>query len=931
MKKLSLLIILFLCSGAGTLLYAQTRVSGVVTDLAGKPLESGTVLALDKKDSSLVTFGRTAATGAFMLRGLPAQPFILKITFVGMQSFTKLIEPVGELTELGTIRLEPELKQLDGVAVKGERAPVTIRQDTIEYNAGSFKVQENAMVEELLKRLPGVEVDKDGTIRAQGQTVQRVTVEGKEFFGRDPKIATRNLPADAVDKVQVFDRKSDQAQFTGVDDGQREKTINLALKEDRKNLGFGNFSAGAGPDSRYTLRASFNRFSKKKQFSVLGMGNNINEQGFSINDYMNFSGMSRQMMSGGGVRLQFTSSDDSEVPLNFGGRTNGFLRNYAGGANFNNQVTPKTELNGSYFYNNVHQDIERQISQQTTLQNAAFRTDQNAAQLTGNESHRLNLTMDNKMNDANALKWTNRFDYRRNSSDVESSSASYKADEELQNSGQRRSHSESDGVRLNSELLYRHKFGKKGRSMTGTLTYGLDQSDRNGRLDAINRFFAAGEELLRTDTLKQVNTQDNRKYTYGARGSYTEPVGKGQYVELNYAWQQVTNNLDRRVYDLEGEKKEQVFNPLLSNRFENDFIYQRGGANYRINRKDWNTSMGLSVQSSALRGNLILQNTLIRRTFVNVIPSANFQYNFNTTRSAELTYNSEVREPDIQQLSPVVDNSDPLNVYKGNPGLRPEFNNRLTLQFRDFNQLNFSSFFVFADVNYTTNRIAQGQQIDEQLVRTIQPVNVRNDLVLSGNISKGFRVKVLKTRFNISSFLLFNRGLTPVNDLENVTKRLESRNTLRADYRLGENFDLSASGRLTYSRTAYSLNTNLNQHYFNHNYNTEANWRIPKVLNISSSFDYSIFNFPNSDFSQKVPLWNASVSRSFLKGNRGELKLSAVDLLNRNVIINRVAQGNFIQDERIRSLGRYFLLTFTYSLKGAQGGQPRGAMIIQRN
>lgn len=937
MKKLfTSIIIIILCylvSPAMAQTGGRTNVRGVVTDISGKALEGGTVLALDRKDSSLVTFGRTGATGAFELKNLSSQPFILKITYVGMQAFTRLIESAGSPVDLGTIKLEPELKELEGVSVKGERAPVTIKKDTIEYNAGSFKVQPNAAVEELLKRLPGVEVDQDGTVRAQGQTVQRVTVDGKEFFGRDPKIATKNLPADAVDKVQVFDRKSDQAQFTGVDDGQREKTINLSLKEDKKNMAFGNISAGAGPDKRYALKGNLNRFSKTRQFSLLGMGNNVNQQGFSFNDYINFTGMSRQMMGGGGVRVQINAGEESEIPLSFGGRTNGFLRNWAGGANFNNQINPKTEVNGSYFYNNVNQEIARETSQNTTLQNSSFLTNQKANQLTGNETHRVNLTLDRKINESNSLKWTNRFDYRKTSSDISSTSESFRAGEglnELQNEGERKSYSAGDGARLNSELLYRHKFAKKGRSLSGTLIYGMDAGNRSGGLNAVNKFYSGATLPSRTDTLKQINSQDNDKFTYGARLAYTEPAGKGKYFEFNYALQKVSNDMDRKVYDITGEKQQQVFNPGLSNQFENDFIYQRGGANFRVNKTKWNGSLGLGVQSSTLNGLLILQNTSIDRTFVNALPNARFQYSVTNARRFELNYDTDIQEPDMQQLSPVVDNSDPLNIYKGNPSLRPEFNNRVNLQFTDFNQLNFSSFFAFVNLTYTTNKIAQSQQIDQQLVRTSQPVNVRNDLNINANLSKGFRIKAIGgTRINVSTFVLYNRGIAPVNGLENITKRLENRNTLRAEYRLGSTFDVSASARLTFNRTAYSLNTNLNQQYINQNYTSEANWQIPKVVNLSSSFDYAVYNFPNSDFSQKIPLWNASVSKAFLKNNRGELKLSAIDLLNRNVVINRIAQGNFVQDERIRSLGRYFLLTFTYTIRGMQGPQGGGIRVIQ--
>ncbi|HEV7347609.1 outer membrane beta-barrel family protein [Telluribacter sp.] len=927
MKKISFLLPLllyWLC--APVLAQTPTKVSirGVVVDSASHPLEGGTVMLLSGRDSSLVSFGRSQSNGSFEFKNIANEKYLLQITYVGLQQYTQPldVQPTATL-DLGTLHLLPVPKDLSEVLIRGERAPVQMKQDTIEYNAGSFKVQPNAVVEDLLKRLPGVEVERDGTVRAQGQQVQRVTVDGKEFFGRDPKIATRNLPADAIDKVQVLDRKSDQAQFTGIDDGQREKTINLTLKEEKKNMTFGNFTGGAGPDSRYALKGNINRFSKTKQLSFLGMGNNVNQQGFSMDDYLNFTGASQRMMSGQRVLIQINGDEETEIPLNFGGRTNGYLTNWAGGVNFNNQITPKTEVNGSYFYNQLGQDIDQLVNRQTFLPNRTFTSTQNTAQHTGNTTHRGNLVLDQKIDSSNSFRWTNRFDYRQNSAAVTGESRAFGADGQLENEGIRSTSSQGDGTRLNSELLFRHRFRKKGRTLSSTLTFGLDQNDRDGTLNATNRFFTAGSTIpTRVDTLRQVNEQTNDRHNYGLTLSYTEPIAKRKYLELNYAWQTTLNDVDRRVYDLGGEGPGRRLNTQLSNQFHNRFTYQRGGFNLRTNQKMYNGSIGLSVQQSSLRGELLLRDVEINRSFVNALPNARFQYLFTDTRHLNLTYDTDVREPNIQQLSPVVDNTDPLNIYEGNPSLRPEYNHRLTLQYFNFNALRFSNLFGFLNFIYTANRITESQQIDAQLVRTYRPVNVRNDYTFTGDISKGFRIKPINTRVSISTNLLYNRAITPVNNIDNQTRRLVSRNSLRLEYRYKEVFDLSASARLTYNQTAYSLNTSLNQRFSNQNYDLEANWRVGKVLNLSSTLDYAIYNFPDSDFSQRVPIWNASVAHSFLKNKRGELKLSAVDLLNRNVVINRVAQANFVQDEQIRSLQRYFLLSFTYSL----GIKPRPQM-----
>lgn len=899
----------------------KLTIKGTLRDTANRPLEGATVMLLDGKDTSLVSFARSQSTGAFEFKNLANAPYFLKATYMGLQPLNQTIptQPT-EVLDLGAIRMAPIPKELKEVVIKGERDPVTIKQDTIEYNAGSFKVQPNAAVEDLLKRLPGVEVDRNGTVRAQGQQVQRVTVDGKEFFGRDPKMATKNLPADVVDKVQVFDRKSDQAQFTGIDDGQREKTINLSLKEEKKKGIFGNITAGVGDASRYSLKGNLNRFSKTRQLSFLGMANNINQQGFSIDDYMNFTGASQRMMSGGGVRLQFNSDDDAAIPLNFGGRNNGFVTSGGAGLNYNDQLSKKTELQSNYFYNQLDQLIERETNRETFLPVGTFKTLQNTVQKTTNATHRGNVTLDHKIDSLNSLKWTNNFNYSQNSSNTGSNTRSTNGAGVLENEGTRQSNAQGDTWKLNSELLWRHKFAKKGRTLSANVILGLEQSDRDGTLRAVNTFYTPGGQANRVDTLRQTNIQANDRQSYGITASFTEPLGKRKYLEFNYALNFTQNDVNRQVFDVNGEGRAPRFNPQLSNQFRNDFTYQRGGLNFRMNTQKSNFSTGVSVQRSALEGDLILQNAHISRTFVNVLPNLRYQYNFAASRNLNLTYDTDVREPSIQQLSPIVDNSDPLNIVTGNPNLRPEYNHRLNVNFFNFNQLKFSNFFAFANLTYTTNKIANAQQVDANLVRIYRPVNVKDEYTLNANVSKGFRIKAIGTRVNFTTNLVLNRGITPVNDVDNLTRRLESRNRLRLEYRYKELLDLSTGAAITFNQTSYSLNPNLNQSFINQNYEAEGNLKLSKTLSVNSTLDYSIYNFADSDFNAKVPLWNASVSRFFLKGNRGELKFSVVDMLNRNVGINRIAQGNFVQDERIRSLGRYFLLSFTYSLKSFMGG-----------
>jgi hypothetical protein len=400
MKKIYLLLIL-----VSNLAVAQKiSIKGQAADTTGNVLAGATVMLLNPKDSSLVNFGVTNLQGTFELKNIASTEYLLKITFVGYKTYSAMIVPPlsGTEVELGTLKMQVAQTKLDEVVV-AERIPVVVKQDTIEFNARAFKTNKNANVEELLKKLPGVEVDNDGNVTAQGERVQRVTVDGKDFFGgRDPKLATKNLPADAVEKVQVHDRKSDQTLFSGIDDGQREKAINLELKEEKRHGAFGNVTAGYGTDNRYQAKASINRFDNGRQLSFLGMGNNINEQGFSMDEYMNFTGGSTQMMGGGGaVRLQFSTDNQNGVPMNFGNRANGIMRNYAGGLNFNTEFNKKTELNGSYFYNFLDHDKLQTTFRENFLQNGSFLYNESTQQNNNNTNQRVNLTLDHKIDSLN--------------------------------------------------------------------------------------------------------------------------------------------------------------------------------------------------------------------------------------------------------------------------------------------------------------------------------------------------------------------------------------------------------------------------------------------------------------------------------------------------------------------------------------------------
>lgn len=939
MKKLfflqALISLLFLSQIA---VAQKVTVKGTVVDSTAKPLEVATVMLLQAKDSTLTTFARTNENGEFEMKNVNPDTYLLKITYIGYKNFNKLITVGSEPSELnlGKIQMEVFIKELAGVTVQAEKAPVTFKKDTLEFNAESFKTKQNAVVEDLLKKLPGVEVQRDGTIKAQGETVQRVTVNGKDFFGRDPKIATRNLPAESIEKVQVYDRKSDQAAFTGIDDGQREKTINLELKEKYKNGGFGNAMLGLGKDTeakpaRYENRLSYNRFSKTGQLSILGMGNNVNQQGFSIDDYMNFSGNTRNMMSGGAVRLEF-NSDNGGVPLNFGGRNYGFMTNWAAGVNFNKTFNPKTEITGNYFYNWLSQRTEQDVDRKNFLPTGTFTATQNTLQNNTNNNHRINLIAEHKLDSANSFKLTSAFTYNQTEAFTDSYNKTLDDRGTLQNEGERTNFRTGNTLRFNNDLLYRHRFAKKGRTLSANFTFNANEQDSKGDLKAVNKYYLPNGTLGQTQNINQKSNTENDTYTLGTTVSYTEPIAKRKYLEVNYNFRNNINKVNQEVYDL--RDNEQILNENLTNKFDNNFIYNRLGVNYRMNEKKYNFSTGLSLQNSQINGKLLLRNTEINRTFTNLLPNAHFNYNFSNAKRFNLDYETNIQEPSITQLQPVVDNRDPLNIYVGNPNLRPAYQHNMRMNFFTFDPIKFINFFAFVNAVYTTNFITTAQNIDRQFVRTTTPVNVKDNLMLTSNVSFGFPIKKLNSRFNISSNNTLMQGINVLNEVENKFNQQTISGRVRYDFTWKEWVNLGLSADISKQETKYEFNERQNQVFVNQTYTADGNFTFPKGFSLNTDFDYLIYKSQTTDFKQEIPILNLSVAKTFLKANAGELKFAVNNVLNQNVGASQQAQINYLEQTVIRSLGRYFMLSFTYALNKAMNpaaGRRGGMMRIIRN
>jgi hypothetical protein len=917
------IFILFFFVQTGFAQNEKYTITGQILDSTEIALEWASVILYQESDSTMAGFAYTDKTGNFRIRNVKSGSYILKIAFLGMEPHEADLEITSSI-DLGKIFLNPQNELLEGVDIRAARIPVLISKDTIIYDAQSYNVGPNANVEELLKRMPGIEVEQDGSIKAQGEEVKNVLVDGRRFFGNDPKMATKNIQADAVDKVQVYDRKSETAEFTGIDDGSRERTINLQLKPDKKGGIFGYASgAGGGPDDRYDTKLSLNQFTDSRQVALLAGSNNINQAGFSFQDYMQFSGGAQQMSRGGGGR-----GSDVGVPINRG-TDNGYTTFTSGGVQFSQRYGKENEINTSYFYNQNRNLLDRELDRTNFLpENQSFKYQEKEDEVTNNYNHRLNLTLDQTIDTFNALKFLTSLSFTNSNSNQFRLSGTSDSPFGNDNNSTRNLIGEGHNYNINGSLTWRKKFEKRGRVLGLTFSGNYSENIQNTNLEAINIFTRNGE-ITDEEILDQLQDQLGTNYSYSSNLQYTEPIGNRQYLEFQYLFNQAPMRNDRTVYDKFGNEQ-LIIVPDLSSAYNASFTYHRPGVSYRIIRDKINLNAGLNWQQSRLSGTVANVSNGIDRSFNFLLPNMRFNYNVSRTKNFTIDYNTNVREPSILQLQPLPNNTDPLNIYLGNSDLKPEYSHRFNARYSTFNMTNMQNLFLSGNVSYTADKIRENQNINEQLVIERIPVNIPGEWNAFSSINYGLPIAKWNLRFNAGVNFGYNWGIAFINGIENQISRITPGGNFRAFYQIKDKLDIELGTRANFTQNSYSVNTNQNQELvtYTHNFNFRSMW--PDKWQFQSGINLLQYRGSSGTFNENVPIWTASISRFILSKDRGEIKIIAYDILNRNVGISRTVNLNFVQDEQIISLGRYLLLEFRYNINTSPSTGGRGMFNFMR-
>ncbi len=735
--------------------------------------------------------------------------------------------------------------------------------------------------------------------------------------------------------MQVFDKKSDRAEFTGIDDGNSEKAINLKLKKDRNKSTFGRVAGGAGgDDGRYDAQTNINKFNGDQQLSLLGMANNVNKQGFSLNDIMNFSGdLARGMRNtGGGISISINSGGggDNGLPVTgLGQNQQGVATTYAGGVNYNDLWNKKSNVNTSGMFSDIDLATNRTTNRQNLLPGNSFDYLSNSNSARRIQQQRWNGAFDHKFDSLISLKVTPVVSAQQNNSRTYSSYSSTNTSGQKINDGFSDSRTNSEALNLSATALYRQRLKKKGRTISGNFTLNYNDSKQTGDLYTRNTFYAAGVPL-RDSITNQKNSRNAITRNFGATITYTEPIGAKSLLEITSFYNTNSGQSDRKTYDYNsGSGKYDQYNTVLSNDFTSSYNYGGGTLNFRSNMKQFSLTVGSSFQSAILKSTNNTNGNVIEQHFSDFLPSANIQYKLGSMKTLSLGLNTSTTQPSTAQLQPIADVSDPLNTYTGNPNLKRSYVQSLNLSFFSTNIYTQRNLFAFISATKTNNAIVNSDVIQPNGARVSMPVNADGQYFVFGSVNAGFPIKKLKSRVDFGINTNYTRNIAFLNGARNNIANLGIGPSLNYSFNKDGLMDINASARLNISKATYSLQPRLNSNYLQQTYNIEMNNYLPLGLIMNNSFNYTINSGRADGFNTKIPYWNASLAKSFLKNKRGELKLSVYDLLNKNVGVNRSANQNYIEDTRYNVLQRYFLLSFTFRLnKAASSG---GARIITRS
>ena len=916
--------ILFLC--VTQLAISQTpSVTGIIKDTTSNKLVKNAVVAmLSQKDSTLIRYARTKDDGSYALPSLAAGKYIFVVMHPSFADYVEDMDIVSGNEKIPMVAVTPKSKLLEAVIIKSGN-PIRIKGDTTIYTADSFKVSANANVEELLKKMPGIQVDKNGQIKAMGETVEKVLVDGEEFFGDDPGMAVKNLRADAVKEVQVFKKKSDQAEFTGIDDGLSKQTINLKLKEDKKTGHFGKINVAGGLqkniDDRYNTNLMYSTFKGKRKLTGFLLNGNTGQDGLSWQDMEKYGGNDMNMeMSEDGDIMFFSSGggrgSDEEPYVN---TQNGFINNLNAGLQYNNKFKDKNTLNISPKFNSQVYDnnkinyVQTLLGDSTLNENSSSQTHVNRNNFKGNASY------DMKLDSNNTLKISLNANVYHTESEEQRSSVTTGELGNLKNTNERSSQLTSDKQSLGGSALFKHKFKKLRRTLSVNADFKTLNTIAGNIIQQNFRSFDAGGINGQTNQLTDIDKTTN---SISSKIVYTEPLSKKFSLELGHEIS--VNNGKNNQTTFEYTPATGKFDARvdsLSNNFNQTIITNKPSAKISFSDKKIKYNFGAGLGFTRFDLEDVTFNKAYIRNYINFFPTALFTYSYKSNSSIRFNYNGRTTQPTFNQLQPLRNNNDQFNQYIGNPNLKQSFNNSFGISNNSYNFLKEQWKYVSLNASFTSNAITNNRDINPATGYTvIQPINTNGNMNISMWSGIGMKLKKPDIRIGFNPNFNYSKFADVINGNTNYTRNLNAGISLNVSKSKDKKYDVNVRNDYNYNRNKNSISFNAgksgNVSYFSTNtFSAEATIYYKKVWSVNSDYDF-YYRQKTSEFSQDLNnhLWNAKLQRTFKK-NEFTAYLQVRDLLNQNIGVDRSFNGVTYREERNDRLKRYWMLGFAWDFK----------------
>lgn len=891
-----------------TLVYSQKfEISGkLVDENETTPLESATIFAEKIADSSLITYTISGKQGEFQLLGSSSDKEIsVNISYTGYVPIRKKVSLNGKPIDLGTIKMKILTQDLEGVVVMASRAPIIIKKDTLEFNAASFSTKANATVEDLLKELPGVEVDAQGNITVNGKPVNKILVNGKPFFGDDPTIATRNLTKEIVDKIQVTDTKTDSQAFSGEKGDDQNKTINITIDEEKNKGIFGRLAAGGGTDKRFEYAGLFNYFDNDLRLSALAGGNNINSPGFSFGEI--------EKMFGSARNLNFNSNGS----FNFNGRAfgsgEGITNSRTMGANYADDFAKGTDISADYFYSAANSFNEEIRNRENILPENRYFSISNSRSEGENDTHSANIRFKTQIDSTFLIEVRPQFTFNKSSEEYTRNEQSRNLSDELINSSNSENNSFREGRNFENNLTATKKYGKGGGYFRLFVRNEINGTEKDDFKKSLTQIFGDNPSTINRD---QFIDGDQNRNSYRITPSINIPlIADTLFINFGYTFQTEKREDKRSVFDFNNLDQDfSDFNTAQSTDFtnRNESSTPQMGINYR-NEKIY-ARINASYVFRTLESDDALRNFQFENNFNALEMNANFRYQFSKKFRFYSGYYLQNVAPNIDQLSPYVDISDPLNSTTGNPDLKPSNEHKVYLGANNYDYQTQTGFYLYINADLTNDRVVPRTIVDENFVRNTTYTNVDGNYGLSGNIgfNKSMKIDSLRTfKYGAYFYINGNKSVNFNNNVEYGSSTISYNPSVNASFTWKDYFEIKPSYSINYSTNSFDIDAFEDRNYTRHEFNLRTTTFFPKFLEWNNDIEY-VYNADVADgFDKSYVFWNGSLTYSFLK-ETASATLKVYDLLNQNNNVHRASNQDYIQDIQSTVLKQYFMLTLSY-------------------